>query len=100
MEQADALPEQEVGVYAPMADAKINAIGTVLAAIARLLKYQRRWLSVAQFIIIASRALAIVIIELTRSARERAMASTGVVAIPFAVMHRHLSRPPSRWASA
>lgn len=100
MEQADALPEQEVGVYAPMTDAKINATGTVLAAIARLLKYQRRWLSVAQFIIIASRAFAIIIIELIRSARERAMAWTGVVAIPFAVMHRHLSRPPSRWASA
>lgn len=100
MEQADALREQEVGVYAPMTDAKINAIGTVLAAVARLLKYQRHWLSVAQFIVVASRALAIIIIELIRSARQRAMVSTGVVAIPFAVMHRYLSRPPSRWASA
>ena len=83
-----------------MSDAKVNAIGTVLAAVARLLKYQRHWLSVAQFIIIASRALAVIIVELIRSARERAITSTGVVAIPFAVMHRHLSRPPSRWASA
>ena len=100
MEPAVALPEQEVGVHAPMTDAKINAIGTVLAAVARLLKYQRHWLSVAQFIIIASRALAILIVELIRLARERAIALTGVVAVPFAVMHRHLSRPPSRWASA
>lgn len=100
MEPAVALSEQEVGVHAPMTDARISAIGTVLAAVARLLKYQRHWLSVAQFIIIASRVLAIIILELVRSARERAIALTGVVAIPFAVMHRHLSRPPSRWAGA
>lgn len=83
-----------------MTDAKINAIGTVLAAVARLLKYQRHWLSVAQFIIIASQALAIIIGEFIRSARERAITLAGVIAVSFAVIHKHLSRPPSRWASA
>lgn len=83
-----------------MTDAKVNAIGTVLAAVARLLKYQRHWLSVAQFLIVGSLALAFIMVEIIRSVQGRAITLIGVVAIRFEILHRHLSRPPSRWASA
>ncbi len=100
MEPADALLEYGGRPYAPMTDARVNAIGTVLAAVARLLKYQRHWLSVAQFLIIGSLVLAFMMGEIIRSVQERAISLIGVVAIRFEILNRHLSRPPSRWASA
>lgn len=94
-----ASPAQDVEAHARVTDAAVHAIGTVLAAIARILKHGRHWLTVARFLIVASLALALLVSSLIRSVRDRAVSTGCAIATPFALILRHLSRPPQVWAA-
>ncbi|WP_375271093.1 hypothetical protein [Sphingomonas sp.] len=89
---------QDIDARAPMTNAVIHAIGTMLAAVARILRDGRHWLSVARFLIVASLALALLVSDLVRAVRDRAVATGCVIATPFSLILRHLSRPPQVWA--
>ncbi|MGK2909124.1 MAG: hypothetical protein ACSLE1_04895 [Sphingobium sp.] len=99
MELRDQLPEHEPDPVASMPDSAIEAIGTLLAAAARWLRDNHHWLSVALLLSSASRALAFATVERSRSARQRALTSVCTMAATFAVLLRHLSRPPQVWAA-
>lgn len=99
MDANGTLVEREAGSYAPLSDATIVAMGTVLAAASRWIGANKHWLSVALFLTIASKTFAFLIAAITRSVRERGVASCIVIATPFAVLLRHLSRPPQVWAA-
>lgn len=99
MDLVAASPAQDIDAYAPTTGATIYAIGSVLAAVARILKNGRHWLSVASFLIVASRALALLISDLIRSVRDQAVSIGCATATPFALILRHLSRPPQAWAA-
>ncbi len=98
MDPANALLDQESDTYVPLSDANVNALGRVLAAVADILMYRRHWLSVAQFLIVGSLAISYLVSNLARSVRERTLALESVMSTPFALLYRHLSRPPQVWA--
>lgn len=99
MDLVAASSAQDVDAHAPMTDATVHAIGSVLAAVARILRHGRHWLTVARFLILASLALALLVSDLIRSVRDRAVSTGCAIATPFALILRHLSRPPQVWAS-
>ena len=94
-----APPAKDVDTHVPMTDAIIHAIGTVLASVARILRHGRHWLSLARFLVVVSLALALRVSDLIRFVRDRAVSTGCAIATPFALILRHLSRPPQVWAA-
>lgn len=101
MEPADALPEQEADTYVSMSDAAIDALGTVLAAIARILDGEamlrrggpgifRRLVSIIAAFIVFVVALVV---------RQRAIGTRSLATIAGSKTLRHLRRPPQGWAA-
>ena len=99
MDLVAASPARDIDAYVPMSDDTIHAIGSVLAAVTRVLRHGRHWLSVARFLVVASLALALIVSDLIRSVRDRAVSTGCVIATPFSLILRHLSRPPQVWAA-
>lgn len=101
MRPADALPEHDVDTYVPMSDAVAEALGTVLAAIARILDGEAmlRRGGPGLFRRLASMIAAFIAFVVALVVRQRAIAGNNLATVTGSRALRHLRRPPQGWAA-
>ena len=101
MDAAAALPEQDVDTYVPVSDAVTEALGTVLAAIARIVEGEamRHRGGPGIFRRLASIIAAFIAFMVTLVVRQCAIATHSHATVAASRTLRHLRRPPQGWAA-
>jgi hypothetical protein len=101
MDAAAALPEQDADTYVSMSDAVIEALGTVLAAIARIIEFEAMRHRGGPGIVrrLTSIIAAFIAFVVTLVVRQRAIATRSLAMVTASRTLRHLRRPPQGWAA-
>lgn len=101
MKPVDATSEQDADTYVSMSDAAIEALGTVLAAIGRMLdgEAMRHRGGPGIFRRLASIIAAFIAFVVTLVVRQRAIATRSLATVTASRTLRHLRRPPQGWAA-